>query len=90
MVCDIASDTPVQLLINDGNVEMETGSDDVGQVQQSQPLNIEQMLPEPTEDLDREDIITNIRDLIEMRDKCMAKNANYQNLLGEYFRRKRV
>jgi hypothetical protein len=84
--------TPVAFEYED-LVEVEMDAEEVKEVvpqQQFEGLNIDMMLPDTTEDLDREDIIQQIRDLIDMRDKYMAKNANYQNLLGEYFRRKRV
>jgi hypothetical protein len=81
--------TPV-LAVHDDPVEIQEGEDAEEVQHRELEMKIDQMLPEDTEDLDREEIITQIRDLIDMRDKYMAKNANYQNLLGEYFRRKRV
>lgn len=48
------------------------------------------LMPEATDDLDREAIIFEIRGLFDAKEKYIAKNLQYQNLLGEYFRRKRV
>jgi len=48
------------------------------------------LLPDQTDFVDRESIIAEIRAAVDSKEKHISKNLHYQNLLGEYFRRKRT
>lgn len=70
----------------------ETPEQDAGEPTQQDNVEdeINQLLPEATEEVDRETVINEIRDLMEIREKHAARNIYFQNLLGEYFKKKRV
>ncbi|KAJ3226242.1 Coiled-coil domain-containing protein 96 [Clydaea vesicula] len=48
------------------------------------------ILPPPTDQIDREAVIAEIKQISEVKEKLYLRNLMYQNLLGEYFRKKRT